>query len=77
MVVLKVLFLIQKSKSTTILLVSHILIPIEYRKRQPATAGGDDVHCSTVGIPSKLLNYTDDVNDSEQDPGEKSVFNTT
>ncbi len=77
MTILKVLFLIQKSKSTTILLASHILIPMEYRKRQRATAGGDDVHCSTVGIPSTLLNYTNDVNDNEQDPGKKSVFNST
>ncbi len=52
---------------------------MEYRKRQRATAGGDDVHCSNVGIPSKLLNYTDEANDdedNEQDPGKKSVFNT-
>ncbi len=80
MTLLKVLFLLQKSKSTTILLVSHILIPMEYRKRQRATAGGDDVHCSNVGIPFKLLNYTDEVNDdegSEQDAGTKSVFNTS
>ncbi len=53
---------------------------MEYRKRQPATAGDDDVDGSNVGIPSKLLNYTDEVNeteDSEEDPGKKSVFNST
>ncbi len=50
---------------------------MEYRKRQRATAGGDVVHCSNVGIPFKLLNYTDEVNDgedNEQDSGKKSVF---
>ncbi len=80
MTILKVLFLVQKSKSTTILLVSHILIPIEYRKRQPATVGDDAVDGSNVGIPSKLLNCTDEVNeteDSEEVPGKKSVFNTS
>ncbi len=77
MTILKVLFLVQKPKSTTILLVSHILIPMEYRKRQHATAGDDDADCCNVGIPSKLLNYTDGVNDdedNEQDSGKKSVI---
>ncbi len=53
---------------------------MEYRKRQPDTVWDDAVDGSNVGIPSKLLNYTDEVNDdedNEQDPGKKSVFNTS
>ncbi len=73
MTILKVLFWIQMSKKQTILSVSHILIPIEYRIRQHATAGDDGVHSRNVGIQSKLLNSTNAVNDNEQDSGKKSV----
>ncbi len=53
---------------------------MEYRKRQPATVGDDAVDGSNVGIPSKLLNSTDEVNDdedNEQDSGKKSAFITS
>ncbi len=79
MTILKVLFLIQKPKE------HHYSFSIAYLNSNgvPKTPACycwvDAVDGSNVGIPSKLLNYTDEVNDdedSEEDPGKKSVFNT-
>ncbi len=50
---------------------------MEYRKRQSVTVGDDDVDGSNVSIPSKITDEVNDDEDSEQDPGKKSVFNAT